>query len=135
MMNGKIFTLILILLQIPGWGKWYRGNTHTHTVLSGHGEWEPEKIAQWFYDHDYHFLGLTEHNKFIDPKTVKMPDGSEGKFLLVPSEEVTGKNTIHTSAINISELVNSSIYNYSGTRTQNIRKHQQGVLPKVDCPS
>ena len=50
--------------------KWYRGNTHTHTVLCGHADTTPEAVARWYLDRGYHFLCLSEHNRFIDPATV-----------------------------------------------------------------
>ena len=105
--------------------RWYRGNTHTHTVLCGHADSSPEAVTKWYHDHGYHFLILSEHNQFIDPKSVTMPEGLRDDFLLIPGEEVTGKvvvkprrklgkragkptriNTrIHSTAMNVDRLV------------------------------
>ena len=41
--------------------KWYKGNIHTHTTESD-GDESPEHVAQWFDDHDYDFLVLSDHN-------------------------------------------------------------------------
>ena len=51
---------------------WYKGNTHVHATLSGHVGSTPEFVAQWYHDRGYNFLVLSEHNKFIDPTTVKL---------------------------------------------------------------
>ena len=83
--------------------RWYRGNTHAHTVLSGHGDTSPEAVAQWYLDHGYHFLILSEHNRFIDPDSVALPADRREDFILIPGEEVT--NRIHTTAMNVDGLV------------------------------
>jgi hypothetical protein len=85
--------------------RWWKGNTHTHTVLCGHADSTPEAVAQWYHDRGWNFLVLSEHNKFIDPATVKLPANARADFLLVPGEEITGPKTIHTSAFGIRELV------------------------------
>lgn len=85
--------------------QWYKGNTHVHTVLCGHADSSPEVVTKWYHDHGYNFLILSEHNKFIDPKTVKMPENLRDNFLLIPGEEVTGKRHVHTTAMNVRGLV------------------------------
>lgn len=41
--------------------RWYKGNTHTHTLWSD-GEAAPEYAAKWYKDRGYHFLCLSDHN-------------------------------------------------------------------------
>lgn len=41
---------------------WWRGNLHTHTFWSD-GDDFPEMVAQWYKDHGYHFLVLSDHNR------------------------------------------------------------------------
>lgn len=82
---------------------WYKGNTHVHTTLCGHADSTPEFVAQWYHDQGYNFLVLSEHNKFIDPSTVKLKRDVRTDFLLVPGEEVTA--AVHSTAMNISRLV------------------------------
>lgn len=84
---------------------WYKGNTHAHTVLSGHADSSPEHVARWYLDRGYHFLILSEHNIFIDPDSVELPAHRRADFLLIPGEEVTGTKVIHTTAMNINGLV------------------------------
>ncbi len=42
-------------------GQWYRGNTHAHSLWSD-GDAAPEAVVQWYRDHGYDFLSLTDHD-------------------------------------------------------------------------
>ena len=64
--------LSLLLLLAVAWGvtsatgqdtspRWYKGNTHTHTLWSD-GNAAPELVADWYVEHDYDFLVLSDHN-------------------------------------------------------------------------
>jgi len=48
-------------LKAAGQKQWYRGNLHTHSLWSD-GDDYLEMIALWYRDHDYDFLGFTDHN-------------------------------------------------------------------------
>ena len=86
--------------------KWYKGNTHVHTTLSGHADTTPDEVAKWYLDRDYNFLILSEHNKFIDPETINLPEGRREDFILIPGEEVTDDDhVVHSTAMNIEDLV------------------------------
>ena len=41
--------------------RWWKGNLHTHTLWSDGNDF-PEMVAEWYRDHDYHFLALSDHN-------------------------------------------------------------------------
>jgi hypothetical protein len=84
---------------------WFKGNTHTHTVLCGHADSSPDSVALWYLERDYNFLILSEHNLFIDPDSVNLPVSRREDFILIPGEEVSDYNHIHTTAMNISRLV------------------------------
>jgi len=47
--------------QISTEQRWFRGNTHTHTLWSD-GDGPPEMVAAWYRDHGYDFLVLSDHN-------------------------------------------------------------------------
>ncbi len=85
--------------------KWYKGNTHAHTVICGHADTGPAEVVHWYHDRGYHFLILSEHNHFINPDTVTLPDNPRADFILIPGEEVTGAQDIHTTAMNIGAYV------------------------------
>lgn len=84
---------------------WYRGNTHAHTVICGHADSPPEVVTQWYHDHGYNFLILSEHNHFIDPDSVDMPENIRNNFILIPGEEISGPKVVHSTAMNIGGLV------------------------------
>lgn len=69
-------------------GKWYRGNTHTHT-LNSDGDSPPDSVARWYRDRGYQFLFITDHEKLTDPGPLNARYGSPGKFLLIRGQEVT----------------------------------------------
>jgi hypothetical protein len=92
---------------------WYRGNTHAHTTRCGHADSEPEVVAKWYLDREYNFLCLSEHNQFIDPATVKLPDDRRKDFILVPGEEITGQN-VHMTGLNMTRIVNHLIKGPNG---------------------
>ena len=85
--------------------KWYKGNTHAHTVLCGHADTHPDSVALWYLNRNYNFLILSEHNQFIDPDSVNLPIERREDFILIPGEEVTGQSHIHTTAMNINRTV------------------------------
>lgn len=41
--------------------RWFKGNLHTHSLWSDGNDF-PEMIADWYLNHDYHFLALSDHN-------------------------------------------------------------------------
>ena len=41
--------------------KWWKGNTHTHTFWSD-GQDYPEMVTDWYKQHGYNFLVLSDHN-------------------------------------------------------------------------
>ena len=41
--------------------QWYKGNLHTHSLWSD-GDDFPEMIIQWYKDHDYQFVAMSDHN-------------------------------------------------------------------------
>lgn len=107
-MKAKIIIAALVVFIHPSFAedlRWYKGNTHAHTTLCGHADSPPSVVAQWYHDNGYNFAILSEHNKFIDPKTVKLKGDVRKDFLLLPGEEVTGHKTVHSTAMNVNRLV------------------------------
>lgn len=56
-----LFLAFVPLSLKAGEVKWYRGNTHTHTLWSD-GDDLPESVAHWYKDNGYEFLVLSDHN-------------------------------------------------------------------------
>ncbi len=45
--------------------RWWKGNMHTHSLWSD-GDDFPEMIGDWYRQHGYHFLGLSDHNSLSE---------------------------------------------------------------------
>jgi hypothetical protein len=93
---------------------WYKGNTHSHAKISvgdyDHGDSSPGEVAKWYRQHGYHFVAITDHNRFEDARDLNN-EGDES-LLVIAGMEVTsdylypgvnqqGERRIHASAINI----------------------------------
>lgn len=84
---------------------WFKGNTHAHTTESD-GDSSPEYVAQWYKDHGYNFLILSDHNVLTDPGALAHLVGDG--YLLIPGEEVTSSfegRSVHVNGLNLEELV------------------------------
>ena len=82
---------------------WYKGNVHTHTTKSD-GDADPEVVVEWYKNHDYDFLVLSDHNH----RTII--DGYSDALILIPGEEVSarilgGDIPIQLNGIGISRVV------------------------------
>jgi hypothetical protein len=78
---------------------WYRGNTHTHTINSD-GNRAPDVVVRWYREHGYHFLFITDHEFITDVAPLNGLFGAEGRFLVLPGQEITqrGEDPARTSA-------------------------------------
>lgn len=83
---------------------WYKGNTHCHTTISD-GDTLPEDVIKWYHDHAYNFLLVSDHNVFIPIEEFKLPENKREDFILIPSEEVTDGQAVHTTAMNVKGYV------------------------------
>ncbi len=52
-------------LKAEGGKRWFKGNTHTHTLWSD-GDAAPEISVKWYRDRGYQFLCLSDHNILAD---------------------------------------------------------------------
>lgn len=64
-------------------GNWYKGNLHTHTLLSD-GKSSAEQITALYQNAGYHFLAITDHNAFRS-----YPHLSGSGLLLLSGTELT----------------------------------------------
>ena len=84
-------------------GRFFKGNLHTHTTESD-GDADPEWVANWYKEHGYDFLVLSDHNH----RTIL--DQEIDGLLMVPGEEITaqikmGSIPIHINGIGVSRVV------------------------------
>lgn len=50
-----------LLQEAPPAERWYKGNTHAHTLWDD-GDALPEAVVEWYRSRGYHFLVLSDHN-------------------------------------------------------------------------
>lgn len=87
--------------------KWYKGNTHTHT-LNSDGDSPPDEVARWYREHGYHFLVLTDHNFLTSVDGLNALMGADEQFVILPGEEVTdriGDAPLHINGLLVEQLV------------------------------
>ena len=87
--------------------RWYKGNTHTHTINSD-GDSTPEEVVRWYREHGYQFLVLTDHNFLTSVEGLSALHAADEKFLIIPGEEVTdrfGDKPIHVNGLNLKRLI------------------------------
>ena len=83
----------------------YRGNIHTHTTDSD-GDAEPEKVVEWYNNHGYDFLVLSDHNHLTILEYLARQNEAPG-LLMVPGGEITLRTDsenipFHLGAVGIS---------------------------------
>lgn len=87
--------------------RWYKGNTHTHT-LNSDGDSSPDDVVRWYRDNRYHFLVLTDHNYLTSVDGLNALMGADERFLVIRGEEVTDRydnKPLHVNGLNASQLV------------------------------
>ena len=87
--------------------RWYKGNTHTHT-LNSDGDSTPDEVARWYREHGYQFLVLTDHNFLTTVDGLNALHGADEKFLVMRGEEVSSRfdnKPIHMNGLNIQRRV------------------------------
>ncbi len=88
-------------------GRWYKGNTHTHT-LNSDGDSTPDDVVRWYREHGYQFLVLTDHNFLTSVDGLNAVHGADQRFLVVKGEEVSdtfGSKPIHINGLDPSAKV------------------------------
>jgi len=87
--------------------RWYKGNTHTHTINSD-GDSTPDEVVRWYRENRYHFLVLTDHNFLTSVEGLNALHGADEKFLVIKGEEVTDSfqsKPLHINGLNVNRLV------------------------------
>jgi hypothetical protein len=91
----------------PAVGRWYKGNTHAHTINSD-GDSTPVDVATWYREHGYQFVVLTDHNVLTPVDGLNGLLGIEEQFLVIKGEEVTdpfGGKPLHINGLDVSGRV------------------------------
>lgn len=94
----------------PPGPRWLKGNTHTHTGVSGDSQTDPDDVVRWYSEHGYDFVVFTDHNMVTTHP-------SSDQLLVLPGVELThnpahcqppppepnGKCRIHVNALFVRE--------------------------------
>ena len=87
---------------------WLKGNLHTHTTNSD-GDESPQHVAEWYHEHGYDWLCLSDHNHLTILEGTK---AERSKWpLLVAGEEVTSRNAdgpVHVNGYGVTRVVEAS---------------------------
>ena len=87
--------------------RWYKGNTHTHT-LNSDGDSTPDDVVRWYREHGYQFLVLTDHNFVTSVDGLNALHGADGQYLVIRGEEVSsrsGDKPIHVNGLDVQRRV------------------------------
>lgn len=88
-------------------GRWYKGNTHTHT-LNSDGDSTPDEVVRWYREHGYQFLVLTDHNFLTRVEALNALHGADERFLVLEGEEVSdrfGDKPLHINGLEVDARV------------------------------
>ncbi len=129
--------------------QWFKGNTHTHSNNRG-GDSTPGEVAQWYRQHDYDFLVISDHNYLanigiLQQEIDRLIKKEEKKpFLLVPGEEVSNSITIQERrhVIHVNGIgTNRTIGSLEGDSVRHLMQitidevHDAGGFPHVNHPN
>ena len=118
---------------------WLKGNLHTHTTASD-GDASPEHVAEWYREHGYDFLVLSDHNHVT---ILDQADSKPGEWpLLIPGEEVSSRifdrtRPIHVGGIGLRTFVEPADEGeIRATLHENVRRVvAHGALAAVNHPN
>ena len=119
--------------------RWFKGNTHTHT-LNSDGDSAPEEVVAWYRSHGYQFLVLTDHNFLTSVDALNALHGARDKFLIVRGEEVSdrfGDASLHINGLDLAREIEpqggTSVVDVLQRNVNAIRK--EGGIPHINHPN
>ncbi len=124
--------------------RWYRGNTHTHTINSD-GDSSPDTVVRWYKEHGYNFVVITDHT-YRDRGVLTPVEGLNavfalpGRFLVLSGLEVTDNFEglpVHMNGLGVREAVlplgGASIAEILSRNAAAIR--EAGGIPQINHPN
>jgi hypothetical protein len=134
-----IFISPLFCIAQSKTAKWYKGNTHTHT-LNSDGDSTSEAVVKWYKDNRYNFLFITDH-EFITPvESLNREFGTPGEFAVFAGQEVTdslNKKPLHINGLGLTSVCMPQ----KGTAVvENLQKNidcvrAAGGVPQINHPN
>lgn len=120
--------------------RWYKGNLHAHT-LNSDGDSTAPTVIEWYREHDYRFLVLTDHNFLTEVEELGKIYGAKERFLLIPGEEVTttsvDRKEVHVNGYGLRRFVPPAVGN---TVLELLQRNvdairQAGGIPSLNHPN
>ena len=130
----------LLFTQAPATSeKWYKGNTHTHT-LNTDGRDVPYEVAKWYRERGYNFVVMTDHEYITPVAPLNDLLGRSGQFLVISGQEVTDRSEskpVHTNGLGLTKVVMPSGL---GTKVEALQKNidnirAAGGVPQLNHPN
>jgi hypothetical protein len=87
--------------------RWYKGNTHTHT-LNSDGDSTPDEVVRWYRENGYNFVFITDHEYVTPVAPLNELLGKPGAFLVLSGQEVTDsvdRKPYHINGLGLSQVV------------------------------
>jgi hypothetical protein len=87
--------------------KWYKGNTHTHT-LNSDGDSTPDDVVKWYRQNGYNFLFITDHEYITNVAPLNHLFGKDNVFLVIGGQEITDRfdgKPYHLNGLGLTKVV------------------------------
>ena len=78
--------------------QWYKGNIHTHTFWSD-GDDFPEMVVDWYKNHGYDFLVLSDHNILSRGEKWKALRADQANVAIDKAEKRWGRRHVRTRIV------------------------------------
>jgi hypothetical protein len=119
--------------------RWFKGNTHTHTLQSD-GDSTPEEVVKWYRDSGYNFLFITDHERITPVDDLNKSFGQPGAFIVLVGQEVTdrlNKKPYHVNGLGVSAV---TMPNHGTSIVRNVQLNIDGIrkaggVPQVNHPN
>jgi hypothetical protein len=147
-LSGIILGAVLTC-QVQAQGRtlrWYKGNTHTHT-LNSDGDSPPDVVVRWYRENGWQFVVITDHEYITDVAPLNALFGAAGRFLVIRGQEVTQRiadsahaekwRQAHMNSINATRVVMPQPRaTIAESYRQNIEAiRSAGGLPQINHPN
>lgn len=109
-----VLGLATIALPAAAQARWYKGNTHQHS-LNSDGDSPIDVVLRWYREHGYQFTFVTEHEYWTNVEPLNAVLGHPLRFLALPGQEVSqvvadqrhpnGVRQAHVNALGTSRVV------------------------------
>jgi hypothetical protein len=102
-----LLAALLVAQGVAAQARWFRGNTHTHTINSD-GDSSPDAVVRWYKEHYYDFVVISDHNAITPVEGLNAVFAAPGRFLVIQGEEVTDHldlSPVHLIGVGVRQAV------------------------------